>query len=361
MLLTNLYGVFKAWAIAHAFVLLLTILLKCVIVYVRKILKRVIKMKTITKSVIRFICLTLCAVLMLLSVIGCDGGIASNKYGNSYSNLSNSAIAAKQGNWIYYATKKGVYKVKDNGQDAQMLYQGNCNNISVVGKWVYFREYGSLDFYRMKTNGNNKEVFLSDVEKLCIANDWVYYTRLDDGALYKTKLSDTSKPVCIINDLVKNRFDVVDDKIFWVNNGNIKEFDLDGKLLNEYEGTNSLLEEDGYYYSVAPAQSDGYGIQKSKIDGSESVRLALQRPVDELAIYDGWLYYTTKDSKHNICRIKTDGTNDEILNNEYSTQISIVGDWIYYKLGTKDNTSGNYVFSYYRMHLDGSENQQIEE
>lgn len=318
-------------------------------------------MKITMKSAIRFMGLILCAVLMLSSVIGCSGSVYTNKYGNSYSNLSNYALAAKQGNWIYYATDKGIYKIKENGEESKMLHQGSCSNISVVGKWVYFREYGSLDFYRIKTNGTKKEVFLSGVENLCIADDWVYYTRIDDGALYKVRLNDTSDAVCIIDDLVKNNFKVVEDKIYWTKGGSIKEFDLNGKLLNEYTNMNSLLEEGGFYYGIAPAQSDGYGIQKSKLDGSESVRLALQRPVDDLAIYDGWLYYTTEDARHNLCRIKTDGTSDETLNNEYSTDISIVGEWIYYKLGTKDIASGNYVFSYYRMHLDGSENQQIEE
>jgi hypothetical protein len=70
-------------------------------------------------------------------------------------------------------------------------------------------------------------------------------------------------------------------------------------------------------------------IYKSKLDGSRQEKLN-----DTYSIYinvvDDWVYYSNHDDEGRIYKMRTDGSSVTRLNNERSRDLHVTGDWVYY-------------------------------
>jgi len=78
-------------------------------------------------------------------------------------------------------------------------------------------------------------------------------------------------------------------------------------------------------------------------------------------VNDGWLYFsgnqgTEIDATYNLFRIKTDGTNLEVLNTQYTYNMNIYKDWLYY---IRKANYGAEEASIYRSKLDGSSEESV--
>ena len=60
-----------------------------------------------------------------------------------------------------------------------------------------------------------------------------------------------------------------------------------------------------------------------------------------------WIYYCNSSDGHKIYKIRTDGTQRTKLNDDYSKDINVVGDWIYY-----ENISDDEL---YKVRTDGTQ------
>jgi hypothetical protein len=65
-----------------------------------------------------------------------------------------------------------------------------------------------------------------------------------------------------------------------------------------------------------------------------------------IAEYEGWLYYSNLKDGGKIYKVHADGGEHIKVNNEQSSKMTIIGDWIYY-LGRGGNV--------YKIRTDGSE------
>ena len=63
-------------------------------------------------------------------------------------------------------------------------------------------------------------------------------------------------------------------------------------------------------------------------------------------ISNGWIYY---NGSGGLCRMKTDGSDKQVMNEDHASSIEVVDDWVYYK-----NISG-----LYRIKTNGNDKQQI--
>ena len=68
-----------------------------------------------------------------------------------------------------------------------------------------------------------------------------------------------------------------------------------------------------------------------------------------LNVYDGWMYYC---SSGGIYKVRVDGTENKCISSIESTNINILGDWIFYNNPNDNN-------KIYRMNIDGGENTKI--
>lgn len=90
------------------------------------------------------------------------------------------------------------------------------------------------------------------------------------------------------------------------------------------------------------------GLCKIRTDGTGREKLN-----DDWILYinvvGDWVYYIEDSDSWSgaICRVRTDGSAQSVLNGDVCQDLYVAGDWIYYEDQSKD-------FATYRMHLDGS-------
>ncbi|MBL4934272.1 DUF5050 domain-containing protein [Clostridium sp. YIM B02515] len=64
-----------------------------------------------------------------------------------------------------------------------------------------------------------------------------------------------------------------------------------------------------------------------------------------------WIYYCNFSDNRKLYKIKTDGTEKTKLNDDHSTYINVLGDWVYY---TSGSSAGTYGGKLYKIKTDGS-------
>lgn len=101
------------------------------------------------------------------------------------------------------------------------------------------------------------------------------------------------------------------------------------------------------YYSNS---GDAWALYKIRLDGTEKTKLNKERS-SCINVAGGWVYYSSIGSKSgSICRVRTDGTDGEILNKDMrAPQVLVYEDWIYYTGWSQEDV---YL---YRMKTDGTE------
>ncbi len=304
-------------------------------------------MKHIFKKSICYLSVLLSVVLVATSLVGC-GASQANKFGNIIGNINgNGGIATKQGEWIYYSTLSGMYKTKNN-QTPQKLYDKEAEYLNVSGDWLYFCDAETHEVYKMKTNGTGLELLIENAGYLFYADGWLYYT--DISSRLRRIKPDKSQESVIIDDSVI-RINITDDKIYCMTMDGLCICNLDGSdpiIKSTYANTQAMIIYEDYLYATGTI---------TKL----SVNDVFDDPVDQvtvapsgtlITIENDWLYYNNMWGDKCIYKVKTDGTQLQKLNDIKSGNIGVVGDWIYY--------SSAKLNEYYKMRIDGSDNQLLE-
>jgi RNA polymerase sigma factor (sigma-70 family) len=271
-----------------------------------------------------------------------------NKYGNSTGNINNRGFAAIQGDWIYYSVNNKLYKMKTDGTSKTMIYNGKCEYINVVGDWIYFHQSGDgKRISKIRTDGSAFTCIGNDsCSSLLVVDDWIFYTF--NKKIIKMRI-DGSERTVFGND-AWSCLNIHENTIYYKGNSKIYQIGIDGtneKLISKEAGDYLSIFENEFYYS------NGWGIHKMKLDGSEHVELSNTGNSD-LIITKGYIYFSNWNDGYKLYCIRADGTDKRKLNDLSSSDINIVGDWIFY-IATIDNR--NYL---YKMRLDGSDNQLSE-
>ncbi len=150
------------------------------------------------KTVIKAVCLISSYIMLIVTACGCqsvDSGkqpsstkpssqAASSAnsviheyvdpvrtYGNLPGNINNRGLASKQGEWTYFASSTGIYKIKDDNSNLTRLCDARGAdhiNVNVVGDWIYYHKsvreitIGSstqrtYNLYKMKIDGTEDQ------------------------------------------------------------------------------------------------------------------------------------------------------------------------------------------------------------
>lgn len=279
----------------------------------------------------------------------------NTKYGNLVSNLNNRGIAACQGDWIYYTSPSGLYKIKGNEFKTRMQLSDhqNVSYINVYGDWVYYVYFDNI--YKVRNDGSDLQKFVKNASSLYIVDDWAYYTDRSNGALRRTPLDNYAQKL-IIGGRLHNLY-IQQGKIFWGNNIDLNCADLDGSNRTTYEdaGSQGLVIYKNRKYTTG-------NLDKENIDGSSSQEL-IEQGVYNITIQDDWIYFTynqNTDGFFYLYKMKTDGTCLTKLNDVYTDCVSVVGDWIFYRQAVRTSSTASKVLDeYYKIKIDGSENQSV--
>ncbi|WP_167578068.1 DUF5050 domain-containing protein [Ammoniphilus sp. YIM 78166] len=279
--------------------------------------------------------------------------------GNTSGNISNWGIAAQQGDWVYFSNITNgnrLYKMRLDGTAKQKLNDDNALYINVMGDWVYYinrndqmkmykiRTDGTqrtkIDdqhsatvmvvvgdwiyyvtqseqyrIYKMNVNGTGKTRMGEDygVEEMYVSADWIFYTAQPQNLrIYKIKTDGTNRAQ-VTQDSAR-QLNVVGDWIYFVNQtlpGIFRvKWDGTGKtsFAAEYSNPTSLnVHGDWIYYGY----SDLY---KTRLDSPEQIKLT---PVYGFAglinVVGEWLFFRVQYNGEKLLRMKTDGTQAEIV------------------------------------------------
>lgn len=319
-------------------------------------------MKNKFKLFIRLLCLAL-VLTLFLGTVACNINInignaeqkPTNKYGNSYGNLNNNyGIATMQDDWIYYATSSGIYKINVDGTGNAQLYEGEAIHLNAYDEWLYFRKTGTSEFYRMKTDGTGLELYLPKARYLYCVNGYIYYVDYDSEYLCRMR-PDKSEHTVIIEQKIDLYINITEDSIYWGDNRNVNVANLDGTDIRTYNKAHSqgMLIYEGYKYTSG-------SLTKSDINGENKVKL-VESGAMCINISDGWIYFSNTQDNYSVYKIKTDGTSLTKLNDVHTGGLCVVGDWIYYYTMKEDthNKGSYYLYRYYKMRIDGSENTEV--
>lgn len=194
---------------------------------------------------------------------------------------------------------------------------------------------------------------VSSVDQIVKSGDWIYYTNVIDGSLYRIKPDLTEK-----TKVGEVGFSVIEgDTIYF-----IEEFAPD------FESSVSKIETDGSGYTIIADTgvenadiidvSDGWiyifstDIYKIKTDGTEKIKIAtIDASNGNMIIYEDWIYYMDGSS---LSKMRTDGTEATILSDGVEL-FEINDNWIYCGEVTEDGVRENL----YRMSLDGTEKSKV--
>lgn len=288
--------------------------------------------------------------------------------GNTIGNIRNYGYAVEDGNWIYYlapnedSSQIGIFKVKNNGKDQELLYMSEIDIVSlnVYKNYIYFigssvetyTETDELDnkIYRMKKDGSDLEVLNdneinNDCYEIYVIDDSVYYIgvnaeicKMDLNGSNKTVVADNGTGYLGINkdyiiyNITETSTEESTEFVTYIMNrdGSNPRPIIEGKRLYSVN-----IEGNAVYYSDSDKK-----IYKTEIDSNEEQLLYGNLEAYNLNTNKGYAYYLNyldpENEDYTVCvyRVKLDGTTEtpELIKklDTYSSFIDIVGKWVIY-------------------------------
>lgn len=273
--------------------------------------------------------------------------------GTTAGNMQNGGYAVESDDWIYYYANGNLYKTQQGMEDQEILIENIDSmlpypfwgNLNVMGDWIYFSTmHGSV--YKVPTSGGRPQAFISGQTKpymvgVCeflIVDDWFYYN-------YETtepSKMERSSMIC------RMRLDGSDDQVLLGDDGKGNMFWL-------------LDVADGFiYYNGIRHKDQRFYDYRMPIEGGKPERLDFIPYAAQIQVVDGWIYYCDSSGSLNIQRTRTDGSETQIIYDQgFCNSINVVGDWIYCFAGLE---KGDYDNRFYmRIKTNGRDMQILNE
>ena len=284
-------------------------------------------------------------------------GVA-NTVGTTPSNAAQHSRVTAQGDWLYFAVKGGIYKMRKDGTQRQRLCDYGAVSLNVVGEWLYFTHGVTGGIYKIKINGT-EETKLSSVTSymVYVEGDWIYYTsKFSGGQIYKMK-TDGSLVTKLTADSCRE-YIVKDQYIYYINASDSVVYrcgtDGTGKtaLCAGFGGTCLTLVGDKL------AVEDHYQIKCVNLDGSGYTSFGKTNVQPMLLCgQDGWIYYLELDLRDSnapmmaFYQVRPDGSEKtKIYDYEYlnhsNAYLNVLDGWLYFQ-NEHDHDA------LYRVSLDG--------
>lgn len=185
--------------------------------------------------------------------------------GNLQGNYQNGAIAASDGEWFYYSTGEGLYRMRLDGSEKTQLTDVACSYLGVIDGFVYYYASpspGSEGIHRMGTDGSQDTVIYTGMlEDMRIVDERIYFKNSLDGLkLYSVAIGGG-----------------------------------DVRCEGDTESLYYLTIWDGLMYWAN--DEDGRCLYRANLDGSEATKLT-SSAVDSITVADGWIMYNDLGDYH---------------------------------------------------------------
>ena len=312
------------------------------------------------------------AALAAILLAGCFSflkwGEKEQTYGNTGGNIVNGGYVAIQNEKIYYSDYldgNSLYLMNKDETGKTKLNDDASSYINVAEDWIYYINGSDENkIYKMKTDGSGRAKLTDEYcSGLTVEGDWIYYISItDDGRIYRIKTDGTGR--MRLNDKRSTNLTVNGSWVYFLSyeyylsdNGTVN-LTPGGISRVRTDGTREMLIEEGYGafaiydgYVYYANHYDGGKLYRKKIDGTGSMKLSDDIPVDINAEGD-WIYYCNNSDESKLYKTKTDGSGRIKLSDNQCSRPNVTGEWIYYinKMDI-DQTDSEAM---YRINTDGT-------
>ena len=267
----------------------------------------------------------------------------TSKRGNTAGNLINSGTAAFDGEWIYYSTVNGLYKVKGDDGEPIQLYNGVAYYINVYDGWIYFTDIS--ESYRIRTNGQDFQKMGQKAVRVDVVDGYVYHIVWQYGIIRTDLNGGNGKLIIDSKSINPSNITITSERIYWGDNIDTYEANIDGSDIRCYEDACSQ----GMLIYKGKKYTSGC-LEKGNLIDTEQETLVKNGAMD-INIQDDWVYYVNANDCDSIYKIRIDGTDNQKINNRSATNLNVAGDWVFFY--------DIHVRQSYKMKLDGTEFQKI--
>jgi len=274
-------------------------------------------------------------------------------------NIINGNFAYDDG-WIYYSSEKEfcVYKMRGDGSEKTMIADHKAYYINIYDGWIYYC-FDGIRKMRLDGSGDRQLYYDLAPTDLNVSGGWIYYCVNEGGGLigiFKMRL-DGSEMTQVRAGVTAYWLTVVENRIYYTDavSGALYRINTDGteetRIFVEKGVCHINIAGDWIYYEA------GYGdLCKMRINGAEWAVIKKECMVYFCFNVAGdWVYYEGYYDAGNssaLFKIRTDGTEETLLDAYPTGELSIIGDWIYYYSDCEDD-------GYYRIRTDGTDKQKL--
>lgn len=277
-------------------------------------------------------------------------------------NSQNSALVASDGEWIYF-NNNGLCKMRSQDGSKQSIVSSEIHPdhmFCINNKLFYYTFPG----YYMLNGKAGKDVGFSVFTENCIQSDGSKFyvtgsSNYEDAGVYScdmrntkngTKLSDIN-PTAI---LLQGEYLYVISGFDSVNNQPNKNYGTwrmskNGKdpiLVFDYCPDYIVFSGDKMYYT-----NEYHTVCSANLDGSNETIFYDAKVNGGLNVSKDYIFYVASDTQ-TIYRIDKKNGNEIALNGDRSSNLNIIGEWLFYENQDHD-------YKIYKMKFDGSDNQPI--
>lgn len=297
------------------------------------------------------IILIVCIIVMLLQYSKKIQMNESPISGNTTGNLNNSGLFCETSQMLYFANaydNHSLYSYNPDNGKCKKLCDGPVKSINADSHYVYYvREasdnegtfgFSSAAFkglYRMELNGKNKTCLYSgSVENAQLINNRIFFQNYSNDYgfhLYSIDIDGTNLTE-VLEEAV-NPTGYFDNALYFCNtNENHNVMKMNPDTFEEelvYEGNCYFPTiQDNYLYFIDV--ENNYSLAKVDLTTNEKTTLTTER-LDTYNLYGDTIFYQVSDTENpRLKRMKTDGSNMELIQNGVFHDINITNNYTYF-------------------------------
>lgn len=279
-------------------------------------------------------------VILIVLLIAIVRIFNTKKVGNTIGNIRNYGYATERGRWVYFLSpneddsQMGIFKMKKGDKKQKSKKQIVMDSFDILS-----------------LNVNKNYIYFIAISKDAFnENDDV------DNKIYKVKTDGSDLKVINDNEFNNDCYEiyVVKDKIYYIGTDeNVYKMDLNGGnrelVLDKQTGYLGITDKYIIYNDQNSEQAD-YITSIATLDGKNQRAIIENTRLYSVNIIGDYVYYTNESKQ--ICRVKLDGTNQEMLYDTTAYNMNVSGDYIYY-LNYEDEANSNYTVCIYRVKTNG--------
>jgi len=263
--------------------------------------------------------------------------------GNTAANLVGVGYAAKLDHDIYFGDGEGIKRMDSDTGEIKMIhsyaegtYPFSTLFINAFEDWIYFfKPYEGI--FRIKPDGDELQKLVesdtvNDILYMAVYKDHIIYcpyTAVDgdlDSAIYKCSLDGTNQKK-LADGYLSNDVNIIGDYIYRhkMSDGALERISIasgESENLGKKIYTVSNIVGNVIYYADSTGGLCSYDLESG-------IQTAYIGYAGQLTVWGDWIAYI--DVSGNLCKIKTDGTNDTVIDAGRYCDISLVGDWVFYR------------------------------